>query len=81
MIVNVTGLSKALRIDFEEVFVNAEVIYHVIHRNMSLGDIGAFRASASSCAFSLTLPVLVRNRLIASLTLFLGLWLCDGGRH
>lgn len=71
--VSVTGLSKALRIDFDEVFVTAEVMYHVIHSNISLGDTGAFRASASSCAFSLTLPVLVLNRLMASLTLFLGL--------
>jgi hypothetical protein len=61
--------------------VTAEVMYHVIQRNMSLGDTGAFRASASSCAFSLTLPVLVLNRLMASLTLFLGLWPCGGGRH
>jgi len=31
-IVRVTGLGKALRMDLEEVFVSAEVMYHVIQR-------------------------------------------------
>jgi len=31
-IVRVTGLGKALRIDFEEVFVRAEVMYHIMQR-------------------------------------------------
>ena len=30
--VRVAGLSKALRIDFEEVFVKAEDIYHMTQR-------------------------------------------------
>jgi hypothetical protein len=31
MIVRVAGLSKAFNIDFEEVLVKAEVMYHVMH--------------------------------------------------
>lgn len=39
-------------------------------------ETGAFNASASSCAFSLTLPLRSRKFLIASLTLLLGRWVC-----
>ena len=71
--VRVTGWGKALRMDFEEVFVSAEVMYHVIQRPINFQDMGALRASANSCAFSLTLPCLLRNLASASLTLRLDL--------
>jgi hypothetical protein len=32
MIVKVAGLSKAFRIDFDEVLVRAEVIYQTMHK-------------------------------------------------
>ena len=31
MMVNVAGLSRALRMDFEDVLVKADVMYHEIH--------------------------------------------------
>ena len=46
---------------------------------MSLYETGAFKASASSCAFSATLPLRVRKFLKASLTLFLGRCVCNLG--
>lgn len=42
-----------------------------------LTDIGAFNASASSCAFSLTLAFLLRMVLNASLRLFCREWPCS----
>src|ERR1700735_4589925 len=45
-------------------------------RTISRYETGAFNASASSCAFSLTLPLRSRKFLIASLTLLLGRCVC-----
>jgi hypothetical protein len=45
---------------------------------MSVGDSGAFSASAISCTFWLTLPFLVRTVRIASLKLFCLPCLVDG---
>jgi hypothetical protein len=89
-IVNVTGFGNAVNIDFEDVLVNADVMYHAMQsawmkldrspyteqlpskRTTSVYDIGAFKASANSCAFSVTLPLRARMFLKASLTLLLG---------
>lgn len=85
--VRVAGLSKALRMDLEDVFVRAEDVYHARQRiyshdnpselflfrfplrqlkrdkhTMSFGERGALKASASSCAFWLTLPL--RERIV-----------------
>ncbi|KAI5296850.1 hypothetical protein KEM56_005289, partial [Ascosphaera pollenicola] len=59
--VSVMGRSSALRIDLDEVFVSADVMYHTTHSPISLYDTGAFSASAISCAFLLTLAVRVRK--------------------
>lgn len=48
-------------------------------RTTSWYETGAFKASASSCAFSLTLPLRSRKFLIASLTLRLGRCVCTPG--
>ena len=94
IIVSVAGFGKALRIDLEEVFVSAEVIYHTMQNacsesvtvflrmsrslllTISLYETGALSASANSCAFSLTLPCLVRILCSASLTLLLCRCVC-----
>lgn len=75
IIVSVAGLSKAVRIDLDEVFVRAEDQYHATHspykgkyqyicyqrgngamrHTISFHDTGARRATATSCAFWLTL--------------------------
>lgn len=55
IIVSVAGLSKAVRIDLDEVFVRAEDQYHATHSPISFHDTGARRATATSCAFWLTL--------------------------
>src|SRR5262245_58675269 len=84
--VKVAGMSNALRMDFEDVFVRTDVVYHTMQRicvvsarpvhreelrhTISRGDTGARSASAISWAFWLTLPCLVRIVRIASLRLF-----------
>lgn len=86
MSVRVAGLGNALRMDFEDVFVKALDMYHIIQRiydyqywlskregglrTINLGDTGAFRASESSCTLALTLPFRVRIILRASLSDF-----------
>lgn len=84
--VRVAGFGKAIRIDFEEVFVRALEKYQMMQRiyilladiylcswgshTINLGDTGAFNAPPISCTFALILPLLVRNVLKASLKLF-----------
>lgn len=86
MSVRVAGFGKAIRMVFEEVFVNAEERYQKtqsIYRlsaefrimdggrpTINFGDTGAFNACAISWAFSLTLPFRVRIVLKASPKLF-----------
>lgn len=70
MKVSVMGFGSAVRIDLEEVLVKAELIYQMMHKTTNLIETGAFNASASSCAFALTLPFRVRIFRIASLRLF-----------
>jgi hypothetical protein len=53
--------------------------YSLGRRTTSRYETGAFNASASSCAFSLTLPLRSRKFLIASLTLLLGRWVYAPG--
>ena len=85
IIVRVIGLGKALRMVFEEVLVRAELKYQIrqstwygcqlVHVPMPkspteiLRDTGALSASAISCAFSLTLALLIRMFLKALLIL------------
>lgn len=85
IIVRVIGLGKALRMVFEEVLVRAELKYQIrqstyygcqlVHVSMPkspteiLRDTGALSASAISCAFSLTLALLIRMFLKALLIL------------
>lgn len=70
MSVSVTGFGRAVRIALEEVLENIDTAYHTMHRRMSVGDNGAFNASAISCALWLTLARLVRIVRIASPKLF-----------
>ena len=35
MNVNVIGFGRAVRMDLEEVFVNAELVYHMMHKTCS----------------------------------------------
>lgn len=85
IMVRVIGLGKALRMVFEEVLVRAELKYQIrqstwygcqlVHVSMPkspteiLRDTGALSASAISCAFSLTLVLLIRMLLKALLIL------------
>lgn len=68
--VKVAGLSKAIKMDLEEVFVRADEVYHNRHRIISFGETGARRASAISWAFWLTLPLRPLIVRIASVRLF-----------
>lgn len=68
--VRVAGFGKTFRMALEEVFVRALEVYHIIQRIISKGETGAFNASPISCTFVLTLPLLVRIVLKASLKLF-----------
>src|SRR5437764_494469 len=80
---SVRGYAKTLSMDFEDVFVKADVVYQIMQRicnsrqisshplcahlersTINLGEIGALRASAISCALALTLalrPFIVLN--------------------
>lgn len=84
--VRVMGFGSAVRMALDEVLEKMDVIYQIPHsvyralvddrgtepflHTMSLGESGAFRASASSWAFWLTLAFLPRMVLMASLKLF-----------
>lgn len=66
------GRGNAFKIDLDEVFVRAEVMYQIRQSPINLYDTGAFKAAASSCAFALILAFRVLMVVIASLMLFRG---------
>lgn len=81
MRVNVAGILKALRMDFDDVFVRADDVYHIKQRMTSFGDTGARSASAISWAFWLMLPFLARIVRNASPRLFWRPWVRPDEDH